>query len=298
MPPSAILAAALLLALLEGEARAAVPELAVIADAGSWNENTLALRESIRRAGITGLVLPGDNLYGFFSSYDSAWGPWREAGLTFELVAIGNHNGGYWRERSYFGMPAEYYSRSWDGVLRLVSLNSDNEGTAGEQAAWLERELLAATEPAVFVVFHHPSRTLSEDHPWTRKKAFHDAVLPVLRARRDRITGVLAGHDHEAALVQLDDLPLVISGATKGPQTGAVPVHRIEDGVRVDTQWLFDGEATWARLTVSPSGTDATIRFTRARDDRVTCTVALHAGQPARPGANCSPWPTATRNAP
>ena len=58
---------------------------------------------------------------------------------TYDVVAIGNHNGGYKQEMQYFQMPAEQYSTVIDQA-RFIVLNSDNDSSGPAQAQWLDRE--------------------------------------------------------------------------------------------------------------------------------------------------------------
>jgi hypothetical protein len=173
-------------------------QMAVIGDAGRTTPSSRLVRESIAKSGIQRLVLPGDNLYS--GSYQSVWNPWISARLSFDVVAIGNHNGGYRQETAFFSMPSEYYAKVIDGARFLV-LNSDNESTAAAQANWLNTELRSAREPLVFVVYHHPSYTISTFHNWEEKAVFQRALRPVIWANRAKITALLVGHDHVATML-------------------------------------------------------------------------------------------------
>jgi hypothetical protein len=157
-------------------------DFAIIADGGEWNSSARLTRDSVLRTPIRSLILPGDNLYN--SNYANVWGNWSQNGFTFDVPAIGNHNDGYEAEMAFFRMPGEYFSKVYPGIARFIVLNSDNNSTGSTQASFLDSELTAATEPFVFLVYHHPTYTLSHFHGWKDKKKFQQAIRPVLWRRR------------------------------------------------------------------------------------------------------------------
>lgn len=260
--------------------------MAVVGDGGYINANSRSVRESISRAGVTQLVLPGDNLYS--GSHETVWAPWQSAGMTFDVVAIGNHNGGgaYKKEIAFFGLPGEYYSRVVNKA-RFIVLNSDNNSKAGEQAAWLEQELLRANESLIFLVYHHPTYTVSKDHKWEEKRDFQLALRQLIWKHRAKITALLVGHDHLASFIHFGDLPVVLSGAVQDVRTDG-PVDYTSDGVRIKTAWFFDRKPYWARLTFRDAGDEAVVEFIRAMDDRVSCTANLRTGAPMSLQSNCA----------
>lgn len=265
-------------------AAAAELEFAIAADAGKTNRNSEMTRQGIASEGIFDLILPGDNLYA--GSYSSVWGPWTDAGFKFAVTAIGNHNAGYGAEMRFFSMPGEYYTKTFGRSTRFIVLNSDNVNTAAAQGAFLDRELSSATEPFVFVVYHHPTYTLSHFHAWTEKRAFQLAVRPVLTRHRQKITALLLGHDHLTLLAHFGDLPVVISGAVWETRRDS-PVNNTQDGVRVTTDWFYDGEAHWAKLTLDDQSRMATVRYLRSRDGSVQCTAHIVTGKKAETDADC-----------
>ncbi len=246
---------------------------AIIGDAGEWNSKTQKIHKSIEATGVTRLILPGDNLYKVDEGYASAWLPWM--GFSFDAVAIGNHNMSYAEEVAFFKMPGEYYAKVEPGVVRFLILNSDNEKTVAEQAAWLEEELQKATEPFVFPVYHHPSYTISIYHYWREKKAFHEAIRPLLFKYRHKITAVINGHDHMASLVEFDNLPVVVSGATSDLRP-TLPVNKKSSGTRVRTRWLDSTAVYWAHLELDADKGVALVHFRRGRDNQVKCTARLN----------------------
>jgi 3',5'-cyclic AMP phosphodiesterase CpdA len=233
------------------------------------------------------MIIPGDNLYQG-TDYNIPWTHWMSKGFTFDVVAIGNHTAGYDEEVEFFGMPGEYYTRVMDGTRFLV-LNSDNVRTAGEQARWLDRELSQANESRIFVVLHHPPLTLTSSHPWEERRAFHQAVRPLLFRHRDKLTAVIAGHDHMASLASFDGLPVVVSGAAHEARRPEVR-NDVQEGIRVRTEWIFDRTPYWVRLDLDSNDQDgkSTVRFIRARDSRETCTVVIRTGSVSELGDNCA----------
>lgn len=273
-----------LLLLMSVSAEATELKFAIAADAGKTNSNSDDSRASMERAGTYDLILPGDNLY--TSTYDAVWSPWSDRGFTYPIVAIGNHNDGYSNEIRYFQMPGEYYSKQFLGVVRFIVLNSDNNGTAAQQGAFLDHELAQATEPYIFIVYHHPTYTLSHVHNWEEKRDFQLAVRPVLQRHRQKITALLLGHDHLALLAHFGDLPVVIDGAIWETRQDTA-VNDIQQGVKVTTDWFYDGKAHWAKLEIDEQAHRAIVQFIRSSDDKVSCTARIATGARAELSSEC-----------
>ncbi|HUP58673.1 MAG TPA: hypothetical protein VM598_14540 [Bdellovibrionota bacterium] len=264
-----------------------VLEFAIVGDAGDWNAGARRVRDSIAASGVTALVLPGDNLYNPVTGYARTWQPWTDSGLRFEVVAIGNHHGGYEKEAAFFGMPAEWYAKSYENIVRFIVLNSDNEGAADAQSRWLDRELTTATEPFVFLVYHHPTYTVSNRHKWEEKKKFQLPLrTSLLWKHRSKLTGLIVGHDHLATVVHFNDLPVFLSGAVKDVREDR-PVDYLDGAVKVKTAWYFDHTEHWAKLGFDPATKTAIVEWVRAKDSKVTCTSRVQTGQPAELAANC-----------
>lgn len=257
---------------------------AIVGDAGRWNSTTRGTRDSIARAGVTQLILPGDNLYDAELKYADAWNPWLEAGLTFDVVAIGNHRRTTREEVAYFNMPGEYYAKRF-GAVRFFVLNSDNDWTARTQASWLDGQLAAASASDFnFVVFHHPPATISGEHRWEERPRFQTALLPVLDRHAAKIRALLVGHDHFASLVDFGGMPMVVSGAGWEARE-AEPVDSNQRGRRVRTEWLYDRGPYWTRLDVNESTREVWIHFIRTDTNVLKCSVRLY---PSRQwGAGC-----------
>ena len=259
-------------------------KLGIIGDAGLWNRNSEAVQKSLTRMSVKKLVMPGDNLYS--STYSDVWGHWSSKGFTFDVVAIGNHNGGYAEEIRFFQMPSEFFSVVKGGT-RFIVLNSDNTLNIPAQATFLTAELTAATEGRVFIVYHHPTYTVSQTHQWTDKKDFQLAVRPIFKRFRSKITSLIVGHDHLALFAHFGDLPVILSGAVQEVRAGT-PMTGEQDGVQVTTNWFFDGVPYWARLVIPESGRTAQVDFIRASDDRVSCSISIETGQRGVLAPNCS----------
>lgn len=254
---------------------------AIVGDAGVWNEKTESVRNSIVRSGVHRLILPGDNLYDKNASYFSVWSPWSQAGLSFELATIGNHHGGYAKEVAFFKMPGEYGAIKRDGALFLF-LNSDNELTAPEQAHWLDEQLTIASEPLVFLVYHHPNAIHHFYHRWNRKKEFDKAIVPIILRHRSKLTALISGHVHLAAMASYNDLPVIISGATHDVRWG-LPKRRNRGPFTVQTHWYFDYKPYWVRLDMNAGQGEAIVSFVRANDDVVAYQAKLRTGRALEP---------------
>lgn len=276
----------------DGEVQAApslsLTRLSLLGDAGRWNASTKKLKESMERVGVKSLVMPGDNLYK--GTYEAAWEPWFKAGFEFPIVAIGNHNDGYQKEIQFFSMPAEVYSKTVDGFLKFIVLNSDNKKNIDMQMEFLNSELTSAVEPFVFVVYHHPTYTLTKDHTWPERREFQVAIRPLLSKHRQKITAVVLGHDHIASMGHFGDLPYILSGAGQNLRRGTA-VDNVQAGVRVKSEWLKAEEEIWIQLEASRGaagpGQVVELKAIRAKDDRVLCTAQISTGQLAQFGADC-----------
>jgi hypothetical protein len=276
-----------------GGARAASTyAYALLGDAGHWNSLSASVEKSARDAGVREGILIGDNLYD--GNYDRQWATWFRDGFTFPVVAIGNHNGGYPEEIAYFKMPGEAYSRFIAPGVAAIVLNSDDVGTAGQQAQFLEKELREISAKSIFIVFHHPMLSLTAHHPWTERAAFHNAVRPVIYKYRSRISAVLNGHDHVAGAFSLGTLPVIVSGAVQE----AFPftwVKNVQLGFPVKTEWAYRGVPSWGRLTVTANSDESTVDFIEAHGTRVACTVRIKTGQWLFLEDNCYHSPASVR---
>lgn len=251
-------------------------QFALVGDAGRWNKNTQVLKESLKSYKTFDLVMPGDNLYD--GTYEKAWNPWIQDGFKFPVVALGNHNDTYQKEIAFFNMPGEYFSKKFtDGQLQYMVLNSDNKNNISEQMVWLENELTTSTAKQIYLVYHHPSRTVAS-HTWGEKKAFHLALTPIISKHRSKITALIIGHDHIAALIHFNNLPVIISGSTQNPRTER-PVNNVQSGITVRTDLHYDSEPYWVQQIVNNNNSDFV--FIRAKDNKVMCKANIVTGQEA-----------------
>lgn len=257
-------------------------EYGIVGDAGRTTDNAALVRQSLVKEGVFELIMPGDNLYS--STYDKVWAPWIKSGFKFNTVAIGNHNLGYANEVRFFKMPGEYYTKVQD-KMRLIVLNSDNSKTVKEQMAFLEKTLKDSTEDLIFLMYHHPSYTVSTDHTWDEKKEFQNSIRPLLKKYRNKLTAILVGHDHLASLIQFGDLPVVLSGAVQNIRIDK-PINYNENGINIKTLWYFDHTPHWVKMTLASSNS-VQVDFIKAQNNKVGCTALLITGKPAQLQSNC-----------
>jgi Calcineurin-like phosphoesterase len=279
-----------LLFLAQGECRswAAAQSFAIIGDAGYENKNSDLVRTSILKTDVKNLILPGDNLYSAWRySYKETWRPWEQAGFKFDVVAIGNHTKTYAEEMNFFHMPGEFYKKEFGKDLLFLVLNSDNEKNVGTQMKWLQVELQAAKAAQLFLVYHHPSYSLSKKHKWKEKEEFQTKLRPLLQKYRSKITALIVGHDHLAELVTFGDLPVLLSGAVQEVRKDG-PVNDLQDGVAVSSKWFFDDRPYWVRLDLDVSTKKPVAKFIRAEDGAIRCTITLQRGVAAKLEKDCA----------
>lgn len=262
-------------------------DFALMGDGGDWNPKAISGMQSMQRHGVRDLILAGDNLYSLKNGYDSVWSQWKKQGFRLDLVAIGNHTRGYPEEIKYFNMPGEFYSRTYDGIIRFVILNSNNTKNVDTQMQFLDNQLESAREPFVFLVYHHPTYTLSKHHNWEEKPSFQKSIRIRLDKYRSRITGVLLGHDHIASAIHFGDLPAIVSGAVQ-EQLEGIPVNNVQAGKTVKTAWMYNKTPHWVRLFWQSNSDNVTIQFVRSKDDFVGCTAHLRTGQKMTLESNCN----------
>lgn len=249
--------------------------LAVFGDAGVTTPPVQALRNSLISQQVNSLFLLGDNLYNTKTqSYSQVWSPWKTSGFNFFAVAIGNHNKSYNEELAFFAMPNEYYSFTENNV-RFIILNSDNVRTAKEQAYFLEQTLLQAKEKQIYLAYHHPSVTLTDDHNWPERADFQKLVRPLIAKYQQKITAIFNGHDHIASLVEINGIPLIVSGATH--ESNRPKVINTNDGLfQIRTLWNYPGGYYWVRLNLATAGTKTCAQFIRVDRPEISLNVQLY----------------------
>ena len=251
-------------------------QFALVGDAGRLNDNSKILRESLKSYKNFDLVMPGDNLYA--GTYESVWNPWIQEGFRFPVVALGNHNQSYIAEIAFFKMPGEYFSKKYlNDQIQYIVLNSDNARNVAEQMTWFEKEISTSTSKQIYIMFHHPSRTVAS-HSWTEKKDFHQKLLPIINKYRSKISALIIGHDHIAGLLHFNNLPVIISGSTQSPRTEKI-INNVQDGVTVRTDIHFDSEPYWVQQTVYNGYSEFV--FIRAKDNKMLCKAVVTTGQEA-----------------
>ncbi|MEK6774088.1 MAG: metallophosphoesterase [Bdellovibrionota bacterium] len=248
--------------------------LALVGDAGVTGSAIQNLRKSIAQQKVNQVVLLGDNLYSKSQDYPLVWDPWKQLGFNFFAVAIGNHGKEYKKEIAYFGMPAEFYTLTNNGV-RFIVLNSDNVKKDKEQALFLDTTLNQATEKQIYLIYHHASVTVSDNHSWPEKAPFQNLVRPLIAKYHQKITALLNGHDHVASLLDVSGIPLIVSGATW--ETLPPKVINGNDGLfQVKTLWNYPGGSYWVRMNFANDGTRTCAQFIRVDRPEISLNVQLY----------------------
>lgn len=257
---------------------AAEVKLGVIGDAGRTTASSTLVRDSMLRKNVLSTIMPGDNLY--TGTYSKVWDPWKKLGFSFDVIAIGNHNSGYQNEINFFKMPGEYYGKVINGARFLV-LNSDNVNNVKEQMQWVDNQLANAEEHLIFIVYHHPTYTISSEHTWDEKKQFQLGMRSLFAKYRAKITALLVGHDHLATLIHFDDIPVIVSGAVQSVRVDK-PVDYYEGKVHVKTHWYFDSTPHWAQLSYEENSDVVKVEFIKAKNDRATYSGEIRTGYTIR----------------
>ncbi len=264
-------------------------EYAVIGDAGEWNNDTQNIYHSLLRHDVRTLIMPGDNLYSWPWSpktYSDIWLRWSLANFDFFAPAIGNHHGGYETEVQFFKMPGEYYSRIDNDYVKFIVLNSDNKKTSVEQAQFLEAELALSHTPFTFIVYHHPTYRVSPFHSSKERQKFQEAIRPILKKYRNKITALIVGHDHVSLVAHFDDLPVILSGSSH-EQRPHVPLHYTKYGTKVRTDWFDARYALWTRLKLDDASSQVSVDYIRGKNDKNICSLSIVTGEKAKLKSNC-----------
>ncbi len=243
--------------------------MAIMGDAGEASAELNNLKTSVQKENITSIIMPGDNLYS--GTYKNVWNNWLSSGLKFDVVAIGNHNSGYKNEVDFFNMPAEYYSVIKNGA-RFIVLNSDNTNNVDEQFTWFKNAMSSAKETLIFVVFHHPTFTISSSHTWQEKRNFQLQMRDFLKLNPGKITALILGHDHMSQFLKFGDTPVVIAGSGREVRNEKA-VSFIEDGFKIETKFLAPRTQHWGLLQISSNAQEAIITFIRVADQKRACSA-------------------------
>lgn len=256
--------------------------LAVMGDSGQASPELDKLKRSVAKEQIQSVVMPGDNLYA--GTYEQVWNSWKSAGFNFDVTAIGNHNGGYPVEVKYFGMLGEYYSIVKNGA-RFIVLNSDNKKNVAEQFTFLSKEVLNAKEKLIFIVYHHPTFTVTTSHAWTEKKDFQLKMRDFLKQQGQKISALILGHDHITSFIEFGRVPVILAGSGREVRS-AKAVSFPEDGFQIETKYLAPKVQHWVKMDISAAADEAVLNVIRVSDNAKVCTAQLRQNAMTL-GTNC-----------
>jgi hypothetical protein len=179
--------------------------ICAVGDAGSGNENQMAVGQAMARFGCTEILFLGDNFYpnGVESVTDPMWQshfetPYRsliQAGAIFR-ASLGNHDHKgntaaqveYGHTHPHWYMPQPYYFRELGSGICIFSIDSDVFDEA--QGRWLSSELARRPCPYKIVMGHHP--VVSSGRHGNGDDHIQHHLRPVLAGADVYI----AGHDH------------------------------------------------------------------------------------------------------
>ncbi len=244
----------------------------VVGDMGRWNSNSRMIRDSMLRLNVKNLIMPGDNLYKLKEGYAAVWAPWLSKGFVFSAVALGNHTLGYKQEVEFFKKPGEFYSFvDNDNDIRFIVLNSDNEKNVESQISFLKNELFNTKNKYNFIMYHHPSFTVSNIHKWEEKSKFQTAVRDVIKSNAGKISALIWGHDHIASVYDFNGVPVLLSGSSQDPRSGGDISIPPMPGYKFSRKWLAtEVKPYWLKLDeLGTANADIRLQFIRAEDDRV-----------------------------
>lgn len=257
----------------------------LLGDAGVKNNTTQLLKQSLAVNNFKEIISLGDNLYKPFQSYEYVWNDWKQEGFQFPLVAIGNHHSSYDAEVSYFKLPGEYYAKEFNGALFVV-LNSDYKLNADIQVRWLDHVLSNAKQKMIFLIYHHPSVTLNSYHAWEDRLRFQTGVRSLIKKHAPKITALLNGHEHSTAIYLLDNVPMVLSGASFEQFKPVLPISA-DPLFQVSLGWGAKEGFWWSKLDFNSETNEVWIHYLRFdRQPFETCTIRI-SPKPISRGRNC-----------
>ena len=278
---------ALLLLMTGFNVYAEVFEFGIASDMGKKNQNQRSVFESMVENKIGKLIMAGDNIYQVNSTYESTWSDFTGGNFSFEVTAIGNHNFGYSSEIKFFKMPGEYYVKTFGKRIQFIVLNSDNIENVNEQFKFLENALKQTNRNMMtFLVYHHPTYTISKTHAWTEKKQFQSNMRNVFKNHKDKIRAVIVGHDHLTSVGLFGDIPYLIAGATQEVRNEKA-TNDTQDGVNVSTAWYFKGNPTWIKMSVNDKSGQIKLQMVDAKEKKSVCDAELTADKKFTLSENC-----------
>jgi predicted phosphodiesterase len=231
-------------------------------DSGSDNSDQHALQTQMHEFPYDLMIHTGDLAYddGTLGQYESTvFGVYADLFRSIPFFpAAGNHDyntasGAAFR--SVFSLPGDsgekWYSYDW-GRVHFVAL--DTEADYAEQAAWLDRDLAATTQPWKIVYMHRPPYSSGDHGSDTSLRA---KLAPVLEKHRVQL--VLAGHDHnyERTTPQNGIAYVVTGGGGRGTRSvgkssftafAAEVIHFVYVEVALDQLVLHAIDATGAEF--------------------------------------------------
>jgi len=149
---------------------------------------------------------------------------------TVFVPVLGNHERNNARFHEFFDVNSPYYSFNW-GSAHFAILDSDlinysvstaeRERFWDEQTRWLDEDLRASQKADFrFVVMHHPPFTVNQANAGhVSKEAL--ALVPLLE--KQKVTAVLAGHDHNYQRHVKNGVQYIITGGGGAPLAPADP---------------------------------------------------------------------------
>jgi predicted phosphodiesterase len=266
----------LVIVFTQNSAIAANLSYGIVGDMGRWNANAELVRDSMVRMNTKNLIMPGDNLYKESQGYTDVWSPWSSKGFVFSYTAIGNHHSSYEDEVAFFKMPGEYFaSVDQEKDIRFIVLNSDNEDNVEKQMAFLREQLSTSKNKFNFIMYHHPSFTVSDHHKWEERRKFQKTIRDIVKKNKNVISGLIWGHDHLAATFDFEGVPVFLSGSAESPRLGIVQPENL--GFQFEDVWLATpGQPYWLQLEALAGDRNGLVfKYIRARDDHVMCTMKL-----------------------
>ncbi len=261
--------------------------IGLVGDAGVNHPVIRNLRTSLSDHGVKDIVLLGDNIYDTKLTYDDVWMPWSKEGFQFPIVAIGNHNKSIEEEVAYFKMPGDFYTTTFQGA-RFIVLNSDNLTNIDTQMSFLEKNLTKNNlEKQVYLIVHHPYVTVSDFHSWIERADFQKKLRPLILKYADRITAVLSGHDHLAIFVDVNGLPLIVSGASFEERTTRGLSYQ-DEAFKIQEQWLYRGGKYWVKLDISEDAEFAWVHYIPFEAGKIECRIRIYP-KPYKKLGSCAP---------
>jgi hypothetical protein len=274
----------LVIVMFAAQSSFAQTSFAIMGDVGEAGKELDRLRASVKKEQLKNLIMPGDNLYS--GTYQKVWDVWKADGFDFTITAIGNHTDGYAEEVAYFNLPGEYFSVVKGGA-RFIVLNSDNTKNIQEQFNFLNKEMAAAKEKLVFLVYHHPTFTLTSKHKWTEKRDFQLKMREFLRQNGQKISAIILGHDHITTFVEFGTIPVILAGAGRDVRP-AKAVSFPEDGFQIETRYLAPQNQHYVRMDVNAAGDEAQLNVIRVSDNAKVCAATLRQNAISL-SSNCKP---------